>query len=104
MKVLITIILVSCSFISLAQNKNLKLEPKQESYGNSDWLIDGTTFKADVYTSENTGEIVLTNGLLRRTFTISKNAATIAFDNLMTGESIIRGIKPEAEIKINGIT
>ena len=100
MKVLITIILLSCSFSSNAQNNNLELEPKQVSYGNSDWLIDGRAYKAGVFRNENDEEIVLSNGLLRRTFKISNNAATVAFDNLITGETIIRGVKPEAEVKI----
>lgn len=103
MKFLIPIILLSFSFIINAQNNNLELEPEQVSYGNSDWLIDGSKYGAGVFRNENDGAIVLTNGLLRRTFRISNNAATVAFDNLITGETIIRGVKPEAEVKINGI-
>jgi len=33
----------------------------------------------------------------------TQNAATIDINNLMTGESILRGVKPEVEITINGV-
>ncbi|UCD49495.1 MAG: hypothetical protein JSW27_18430, partial [Phycisphaerales bacterium] len=42
------------------------------------------------------------NGLIRRTFRLAPNAATVAFDNLMTGESMLRGVKPEARLTIEG--
>ncbi|MEZ4849005.1 MAG: hypothetical protein R3B93_10405 [Bacteroidia bacterium] len=66
----------------------------------SDWLIDSTPYQAQIQTSES--EITLENGLIRRVFSINPNGATIGFDNLMTGETILRGVKPEAEITLNG--
>ncbi|MBU0638905.1 MAG: alpha-galactosidase [Planctomycetes bacterium] len=69
---------------------------------NGDWLIDPTPFKARCSVSTADGTIVLGNGLVRRTFLLKPNAATVGFDNLMTGESLLRGIKPEALVEIDG--
>ena len=68
-----------------------------------DWLIDGSAYKAAVHRTSDTGELVLENGLVRRTFRLVPNAATVAFDNLVTGETLIRGVKPEAIIELDGV-
>jgi hypothetical protein len=47
-------------------------------------------------------EIVMENGLVRRVFKLSPDAATVAFDNLMTGDSILRSVRPEAQIELDG--
>jgi hypothetical protein len=67
-----------------------------------DWLVSSATFKAGVYRGTNAGEVILDNGLTRRTFRLAPNAVTIGFDNLMTGASVIRGVKPEAVVEIDG--
>ncbi len=68
----------------------------------TDWLVTPITQKAVVYQSADGREIILTNGLIRRTWRISPNVATVAFDNLMTGESILRAVEPEARVKLDG--
>ncbi len=68
----------------------------------SDWLIDPSPFRAAVMTNSATGEIVLQNGLIRRVIKLTPNAATVAFDNLMTGQSILRSVRPEAEVTLDG--
>lgn len=40
---------------------------------------------------------------MRRVFRLGPNAATIALDNLYSGEAFLRAVKPEAIIQINGI-
>jgi hypothetical protein len=67
-----------------------------------DWLIAPASYKAQVKDDLSRHEIILTNGLISRTFRTSPNAATIDFQNLMTGESILRGVKPEAAIELDG--
>jgi hypothetical protein len=67
----------------------------------TDWLIDGSAYKANIKESDK--ELVLSNDLISRTFRIAPNAAIVRLDNLMTGESLLRGVKPEALVKINGI-
>ncbi len=68
----------------------------------NDWLIDSTPFKARVIKSQDGREVELNNGLLRRVIRIDPNAATVALDNLVSGESLLRGVKPEAVVEIDG--
>ena len=70
----------------------------------TDWLIDASPYKAGVYRSETPGEIVLDNGLIRRTFRLSPNGATVGFDNLVTGEALLRSVRAEAEVTIDGVS
>lgn len=67
-----------------------------------DWLVTLVKMPATVEKSGDGREIVLSNGLVRRTLRLRPNAGTVAFDNLMTGASIIRGVKPEAVVEIDG--
>jgi len=43
------------------------------------------------------------NGLISRVFSLSPNGATVGFENLMAGESLLRSVRTEAEINIEGI-
>lgn len=69
---------------------------------NRDWLVDTIAERAAVV-KHGAREIVLENGLIRRTFRIAPNGATVGLDNLMTGESILRAVKPEAALVIDGV-
>ena len=70
----------------------------------ADWLLDGTPFKAQVKTNAQPGEAILDNGLIRRVFRLAPNATTVGFENLMTGESLLRAVRPEALIEVDGQT
>jgi len=76
----------------------------QDSRPNTDWLIDSAGYQAAVYRTETPNEIAISNGLITRVFRIAPNGATVGFDNLMTGESVIRGVKPEARVSLDGKT
>jgi len=67
-----------------------------------DWLLDASSFKAGVFRDAGRNETVMQNGLLKRTFKLAPNAATIALDNLMTGEAMLRAVEPEAVVTIDG--
>ena len=64
--------------------------------------LDKPTIRAGVYRSEDGKEIVLCNGLLKRTFRIQPNVACVNFVNLSNGEQMLRAIEPEARLIING--
>jgi len=66
-----------------------------------DWLIKPAARKSGVYRS-GPKEITLTNGLIARRFRLLPNAATVGFDKLLTGSAIIRGVKPEAILELDG--
>jgi hypothetical protein len=74
----------------------------QSSQLATDWLIDPAPFKATFHENQATHELTLDNGTIRRVWRIEPNAACVALDNLMTGASILRGVKPEAQLVING--
>lgn len=67
-----------------------------------DWLIDPSPYRAQVQVRADRRELVLDNGLLRRVIRIEPNAATVSLENRISGESLIRGVKPEAVVELNG--
>ena len=77
--------------------------PESESSPGVDWLVEGVQTEARVYHAPDGKGLVLSNGLLRRTFCLEPNAATVGLDNLVSGEALLRGVKPEAMITVNGI-
>ena len=68
----------------------------------SDWLINTPKEKAGVYLSMDKKNIILYNGLVRRTFRISPNIVCYDFRNMTTGQELIRAIEPEAIVTIDG--
>jgi hypothetical protein len=87
----------SLSCVGFADSKSPAKEKR------SDWLIDSSRYKAEIKVHEQSHEIELSNGLVRRMWRLQPDAATVAFDNPMTGESMLRGVKPEAIIRIHGV-
>ena len=69
-----------------------------------DWLIDPSPFVAKVTPNRDGSEIELANGLVRRVIRLQPNAATVVFDNLMTGESLLRSVRPEASVTLDGVS
>ncbi|MFC2141725.1 alpha-galactosidase [Acidobacteriota bacterium] len=67
-----------------------------------DWLIAASGSQAEVRDVPEEKALVLSNGLISRTFRLAPNAASVAFDNLMTGESLLRAVRPEARVRIDG--
>jgi hypothetical protein len=67
-----------------------------------DWLLDSSSYRAQIHTNDDGRELKLSNGLLARTFRLAPNAATVSLDNLITGEALLRGVKPEATVEIDG--
>ncbi len=68
----------------------------------SDWLLGNFSEKSKLETKSDSA-IILTNGLISRTFSTTPNGATIGFDNLVTEETLIRSVRPEALVEIEGI-
>ena len=66
----------------------------------NDWLIHPFPQSASVNEVDN--RLVLDNGLIQRTFIVSPNFATVDYTNQITGSSLLRGIKPEAILTIDG--
>ncbi len=81
--------------------KGLPLYNSTNIKANGDWLVDRIPNTTNFYKT-NKGYLVMSNGLVSRMFDITKGGATLGIENLMTGENMLRTIKPEAELLING--
>jgi hypothetical protein len=68
----------------------------------SDWLLVPPREHSSIQLSADGREVTMANGLIRRVWRLEPAAATIAFDDLMTGASLLRGVKPEAELELDG--
>ena len=67
-----------------------------------DWLITRKKLSARLYRSDNGKDIVMDNGLISRTFQLSPDLATVGFDNRMTGETLLRSVRPEGYVELDG--
>ncbi|TWF33614.1 hypothetical protein FHW36_11255 [Chitinophaga polysaccharea] len=65
-----------------------------------DWLIDHRPYVATVVEKDQT--ITLSNGLLSRSFRITPNVVCTDYRNLVNGDQLLRAVKPEARITVNG--
>jgi hypothetical protein len=76
--------------------------PAQPEAHKSDWLVSGITAHAMVCRGAHRNEIEISNGLIRRAWRLAPDGASVAFDNLDTGAALLRGVKPEAAITVDG--
>lgn len=70
--------------------------------GTPDWLVEPSSFRAMVADDRGRHELVLTNGLARRVIRLSPAAATVAIEDLTTGEHLLRAVGPEARVELDG--
>lgn len=73
-----------------------------QTASNPDWLLDATGYKAAIVKSQDGKDIVLTNGLVKRIFRLSPNVACTGYQNLSNGQQLLRAVKPEAMLVIDG--
>ncbi len=67
----------------------------------ADWLIIPVKQKATVFKSDDGKQIILFNGLVKRSFRITPNVACIDYKNMNNGQQLLRAVKPEARLTIN---
>ncbi|RQO74785.1 alpha-galactosidase [Pedobacter sp. KBW06] len=67
-----------------------------------DWLLNATEYTATVKVKDTKKEVTLDNGLVKRTFRIEPNVVCIDYLNQVNGQQLLRSVKPEARINING--
>ncbi|MFT4033359.1 MAG: alpha-galactosidase [Siphonobacter sp.] len=70
----------------------------------TDWLLNPSGYKAQVFTSGDHKDVILSNGLVMRRIRVSPNASTVEYKNITTGEQMVRSVRPEARLKLNGKT
>ncbi len=66
-----------------------------------DWLVTPSKQKANIYVEGKT--ITLNNGLVKRIFTLQPNVACTDYTNLVNGQQLLRAVKPEARITLDGV-
>src|SRR5262245_34811718 len=67
-----------------------------------DWLIKKPTRKAEVIYRKDENELILYNGLVKRSFRLLPNASCIDYRNMINGQQLLRAISPEARLTIDG--
>jgi hypothetical protein len=67
-----------------------------------EWMVDPCPFAAQIVRTADGKGFLLDNGLVRRAFRVSPNGATVGFENLMTGQAMLRSVRPEARVTIDG--
>lgn len=82
--------------------QSLPVAPKAGLFRAADWLLDDSESKAGIFRSEDGSSVVLDNGLVRRVIRLAPNAATVWLDDLRTGASLLRSVRPEALLTIDG--
>ena len=68
----------------------------------ADWLVTPCVQEAQLYRTEHANAFVLANGMLALTFRTEPNTARVGLDLLAAHTSVMRGVKPEARISLNG--
>ena len=82
--------------------QTLKWDSRFDQSVPEDWLVKPINTKANVFQREKEGDLVLYNGLVRRSFKVSPNFACYDFQNMATGQQLLRAIRPEAKLTIDG--
>lgn len=72
------------------------------SSGGEDWLLGPRAAPARVEERAGGREIVLTNGLIARVFRTAPSFATVDLVNLEVGATLLRAVKPEAALEVDG--
>ena len=86
----------------VAQNNIPFFNNSLDKFTETDWLIFPLQQKAGIYKSNDGKNIVLYNGLVKRVFRISPNVACIDYKNMTNGQQLLRAVKPEARLTIDG--
>jgi len=103
MRSLLTILAFLLLAHSHAQNTLPVYNSTNEKNYTGDWLVKPVAAKAAVYKSSDEKDLILYNGLVKRTFRLQPNLACIDYKNMSNGQQLLRAVKPEAAITINNI-
>jgi hypothetical protein len=80
----------------------LSLAAVQAQSPSDDWLLREQAFAATVSVSADGRELVLENGIARRGWRLDKNGACYALDDLSRDASLLRAVRPEARLTLDG--
>ncbi len=90
-------------FTAFSQQYNIPpWNHQSENLAIGDWLLSPVSTKAQVYQGTNNKDIILYNGLVKRTFRLYPNVVCTDYKNIITGQQLLRAVMPEAVVNING--
>ena len=69
-----------------------------------DWLVKPVNAKAGVFRNSKGNELILSNGLISRTFRLEPNAATVSLKELTNQAELVRAVRPEAIVELEGVS
>lgn len=67
-----------------------------------DYLLGDPGVAAEAFRTDDDRAIALDNGLIRRTWRLALNGACVAFDQLVSDRSMLRSVRPEASVTVDG--
>ena len=102
-KKILTILLLTGFTIGLWAQQPLPKYDKAAVTEKNDWLVKPVSQTTQLYQDAD-GYLVLSNGIVSRTFATNPNGATVGLEHLQTNESFLRSVRPEAELQIDGMT
>ncbi len=94
--------LIGTAFITAAQQAMPVYSDSKGNRNIADWLINSVKERAAVYKSKSGKEILLYNGLVRRSFRLMPNMVCTDYINMSNNQQLLRAVKPEARLTING--
>lgn len=104
-KIMLAVLLLVLNRYAMAQSTDWTLPVwtiANDRLQASDWLLAPVKQKATVFKTTDSKELILSNGLVKRSFRVSPNVACTDYRNLMNGQQILRAVMPEARVTING--
>ncbi|MEP6747522.1 MAG: alpha-galactosidase [Bacteroidota bacterium] len=103
MKRTTVVLLLAVKIISTYAQEALPVyNSEKEQSTTADWLIAPIKEVAAVYKSNDGKDLVLFNGLVKRVFRLSPNLACVDYKNLSNGQQLLRAVKAEARLTIDG--
>jgi hypothetical protein len=101
-KLFLFIFFTSSIVCGTAQTPLPVFDGSKEQIINTDWLVTPLKTKAAIYKSRDGRDIILYNGLVKRTFRLSPNLVCTDYKNMVNGQQLLRAVKAEARLTING--
>jgi hypothetical protein len=77
-------------------------QPPSSTHVHKDWLIDPSPYVAELKVHADKHQLELNNGLIRRSFLLQPNLASIELQHVHTQQAFMRAVQPEARVVLNG--
>lgn len=90
------LLMILSSFSSECTNQ------KKSTSQQNDWLINGEKYITKIIPSSDGKDLVISNGIVEKSFRITPNFASTGIKNLVSGQNFLRSVRPEAQITVNG--